>query len=246
MKQRRVALLVLTSLVVSIAVFVFVDPIAQNQAYHQFSDQETLMGIPHFYNVISNLAFLGVGLWGLVRVMRQGAGRWRLHRACLFSGLVLTAFGSTWYHVAPSNFSLVFDRLPITLSFMALFTLLVGSRVHEAAGRMMLLPAVLLGCFSVFYWHITESAGAGDLRLYALVQYLPLLLTAPLLGLFKGSRREAVSVCWAVLFYGLAKVCELWDAQLHELIGFTGGHAFKHLFAAGASWFLLGLGEPER
>lgn len=41
--------------------------------------------------------------------------------AVLFAGVLLTSAGSTWYHLAPTNDSLVWDRLPMTLGFMGLF-----------------------------------------------------------------------------------------------------------------------------
>ena len=39
--------------------------IPQNPAYHQFADQRTLLGVPHFWNVVSNFIFVLVGVMGL-------------------------------------------------------------------------------------------------------------------------------------------------------------------------------------
>ena len=42
--------------------FVFcLPPIPQDQSYHAFADDRTMVGIPNFLNVISNLPFLVVG-----------------------------------------------------------------------------------------------------------------------------------------------------------------------------------------
>ena len=92
-----------------------------------------------------------------------------------------------------SNATLVWDRLSITVSFMAFFVIVYGETVSVRTARMMLGPLVGLGIVSVFYWHITESQGVGDLRLYGLVQFLPMLLIpfmvfgmVPFLVLFPG------------------------------------------------------------
>ncbi len=40
-------------------------PIPQPLEYHQFADQRDYFGIPNFFNVVSNIAFLFVGIAGL-------------------------------------------------------------------------------------------------------------------------------------------------------------------------------------
>lgn len=39
--------------------------------------------------------------------------------AVVFAGLILTALGSGYYHLAPDNARLVWDRIPIMITFMA-------------------------------------------------------------------------------------------------------------------------------
>src|ERR1700746_1848008 len=65
------ALLVL--MVMSLAVLLLLPPIPQDQSYHQFADQRTLLGIPNFWNVVSNLPFLVVGAAGLRRFRDDSA-----------------------------------------------------------------------------------------------------------------------------------------------------------------------------
>jgi hypothetical protein len=50
--------------------------IPQPQSYHQFADQRNFLAIPHFFDVVSNLGFLVVGLWGIrfVLLANTGAG----------------------------------------------------------------------------------------------------------------------------------------------------------------------------
>jgi hypothetical protein len=49
----------------SLAILPLLPPIPQDPSYHQFADQRTLLGIPNFWNVVSNLPFVLVGAIGL-------------------------------------------------------------------------------------------------------------------------------------------------------------------------------------
>jgi hypothetical protein len=72
-------------------------PIVQNQNYHDFADQRTLFGIPNFWNVVSNIPFIGVGAVGLWQFGRSQA------TMLLFLGIFLTGFDSAYYHLEPSD-----------------------------------------------------------------------------------------------------------------------------------------------
>ncbi len=245
MITRDIATVAAIALVVA-AVFLFVAPIPQDPAYHAFADGRTLLGVANFWNVVSNLPFLVVGAWGVVYVMRHG------HAVCLpglelayvvfFSGVFLTAFGSSYYHLAPANDPLAWDRLPMTIGFAGLFSIIVGEFVAARIGRMLVVPLLLVGIVSVEYWIWTESRGAGDLRLYALVQFLPMLLIPFILLLYKPAIGSA-KYFWAMLgFYVLSKIVEFFDMAIFAAGGAISGHSMKHLFAAAATaMVLLGL-----
>ena len=156
-----------------------------------------------------------------------------------FAGVALVNFGSGYYHLWPGNETLVWDRLPMTFAFMALFAVIIAEFASLKVSRLVLWPLVVFGVFSVFYWHFTESAGRGDLRLYALVQFLPMLLIPLLLLLFK-PRFTLTSGYWALLLaYVLAKVFEYYDEGLFESLGFISGHSLKHIVAALGVFLLL-------
>src|SRR5215471_19536391 len=165
------ALIPVLAAVAAIAML-FVPPIHQDAAYHQFADQRTIWGIPNFWNVVSNLPFLAVALWGL-RVRGDAA-----YRVFLF-GVATVTFGSAYYHAWPSSETLFWDRLPMTIAFMALFAALIGDRISDRAGRMLLLPLLCVGAASVIYWRMTD-----DLRPYALVQFFPMLAIPLMMVLF--------------------------------------------------------------
>jgi hypothetical protein len=44
----------------------FLDPIAQDPAYHQFADTRQFLGIANLWNVVSNILFLLVGAGSVV------------------------------------------------------------------------------------------------------------------------------------------------------------------------------------
>ena len=103
-------------------------PIVQNQDYHDFANQRTLFGIPNFWNVISNVPFIGIGAVGLWQFGRsQGT-------MLLFLGIFLTGFGSAYYHLEPSDQTLFWDRLPMAIGFMVIFAIVIEERVDRRAG----------------------------------------------------------------------------------------------------------------
>jgi hypothetical protein len=211
-------------------------PIRQSVEYHQFADARTLLGVPNFWNVVSNLPFLLVGLAGLAWCAQHIASVPRELRASwlvLFLGVVLVGLGSSWYHLTPNSSTLVWDRLPMTLAFMAFFAIILGDHLSLRIARIALWPLLLAGVASVLYWRTTD-----DLRPYALVQFLPVLLIPLILLLYP---RPGTGAVWAALgCYLLAKLLEQFDAQVYAALGASiSGHSLKHLAAALGMWALL-------
>jgi hypothetical protein len=219
-------------------------PIPQDPRYHSFADTRTILGVPNFLNVVSNVPFLLVGAAGVLLLLRGDPPGLlpALEPAylTLFLSVTLVAAGSAWYHLRPDNDSLVWDRLPMTLAFMAFLAVILGERVSPQFGRRALAPFLLIGIASVAVWRITESKGHGDLRLYVLVQYLPVLLIPIVLLLFP-SRSDGPELVWGVLIaYAVAKILELFDGRVFDAVGLS-GHSWKHV-AAAAGMLLLVLG----
>ena len=223
-----------------IAAAALLEPIAQDLTYHRFADTRPLAGMPNFANVVSNLPFLLIGVWGLAITGRLGSKHpLRLSWRIFFAGLCATAAGSAWYHVAPDNPSLTWDRLPMTIAFMSFFAIVIGEYVSLTAARRLLVPLLAAGSASVLYWAHTEAGGAGDLRPYAIVQFLPMLLI-PLVVLLNRDRSDLGSaIGWMIVFYAAAKLGEFFDAPILAFTGFVSGHTLKHLLAAIATLFLL-------
>ena len=239
--SQRVRLWILLALsVIAVAGVMLHAPIAQPSEYHAFVDQRSIWGIPNFWNVLSNVPFLVFGLMGIVEIAGRRSQPLKGVYLTFFAGTCLVAFGSGYYHLAPSNGTLVWDRLTMAIVFMAFFSIILAEYVNERFGRLAFVPLEVLGAGSVVYWHFTEVAGHGDLRPYLLTQFLPIALI-PLILLFFPARLWPARLIWAVLgTYVLAKVLELGDAQVFALGQVISGHSLKHVAAAlGAYLFLL-------
>lgn len=231
--RARLVLLISVTLALILAT-AFVPRIPQDPAYHHFADQRTFFGIPHFFDVVSNIPFFFVGLWGLSITARRvhDAERWAY--LTLFAGVLLTCFGSAYYHWDPNNQTLVWDRLPMTIAFMALLSAIISERIDRGLGVRLLVPLVLLGFASVIYWNRTELAGAGDLRPYVLVQFGTLLLLILVLLLFPPRFTGTRYLIYAFGLYVLAKIFEQLDTPIYHALRILSGHTLKHLAAAAA------------
>ena len=203
------------------AFFLFVPRIAQDESYHFFADSRTVLGIPNFWNAASNLPFAVVGILGL-RKQRGAFDR------VVFTGVLLTFFGSAYYHLAPTDTRLVWDRLPMTLVFMALLACVVCGEIDSQTGRWLLASLVTCGVMSVFWWSVTN-----DLRFYVLVQFGPLLILIPALWFVRDARYLAA----VLALYALAKLAEFYDRAIFSDLPVS-GHTAKHVLAAMATYFI--------
>lgn len=241
--QFRTKIILLNLITVfSIAATALMKPVPQNLAYHNFADSVIWMGVNNFLNVFSNLPLLIVGVIGLSYLRRSGVKKAiRIIYFVLFTGIILTGLGSAYYHFNPNNNSLVFDRIPMTIVFMAFLSAVVAECINERFGRLLLFPLVLVGIFSVFWWHYTELRGNGDLRFYGFIQFYPVLIIPVILLMFPSLLNLKVwrSLLWVVGWYVIAKVFERFDGEIYKLTGFLSGHSLKHFAAAVATWYMV-------
>lgn len=237
--------IVLGAVLVAVAAVFAVPAFPQPLAYHDMADQRRWMGIPNTLNVVSNLPFAIIGVLGLVatfgrRVPFQHSWeRWPY--AVLFAGVAVTTAGSGYYHLAPDNARLVWDRLPMTLGFMGLLTAVIAERVSVPVARRSFTPLVCVVAASVGYWYWTELRGAGDLRPYALVQFGSLAVVVLLLVLYPPRYGGGGYLAAGLATYGAAKILELADGAIFALGGIVSGHTLKHLAAAGGVACLVGM-----
>lgn len=245
MLSKRTGVVVLVSLTLVVIIAAILAPrLAQPLAYHNFADRRVWLGIPNFADVVSNVGFALVGIWGLLVLLGKSSraqfvdSRERWPYVIVFAGMVLTAIGSSYYHLAPDNDRLVWDRLPMTMVFMALVAAMIIERISVPIGLAVLPILLLVGITSVVQWHISEINGASDLRFYAALQaYAVLLLLAILLLPPRYTRSSDLPV--VVGFYVLAKITEAADRPIFAFGHVVSGHSIKHLAAAAAGLWIL-------
>ncbi|MFH2047234.1 MAG: ceramidase domain-containing protein [Pseudomonadota bacterium] len=237
-----ITLIVLTATAVLVGLL-FVEPMPQDLGYHQFKDSRLLLAIHNFWNVVSNIAFFIVGALGVIKLRESGKLKIipdiKFVYYCLFSGMILVAFGSGYYHIRPDNQTLVWDRLPMTIVFMALFSIVISEFISIRIGKAVFLPLIICGISSVLYWHFTELSGKGDLRFYAIIQFLPMLLIPIILITFNSIYTNVSSYWWLLAAYIIAKLFEHFDGQVLTATDLISGHSIKHIAAACGIYILL-------
>lgn len=253
MIAKQAGALTLVALTIAcIAAFLRSPRIPQPQAYHNFADHRARFGIANFNDVVSNLPFAIVGIWGWVFLASKSSRtqfiqhRERWPYFLMFLGLLWTAFGSAYYHLAPDNARLVWDRLPMTIVFMPLLAAMIMERLDVTWGLRLLPVLMAIGIASVIQWRTSELRGAGDLRFYAVVQLYSVLAVLALLFVYPRYTRNSDFA--SVLFcYVLAKVFETDDRAIFQMDGgFVSGHTLKHLAAGTAGFLILRMLQKRR
>jgi hypothetical protein len=237
--------LLIGSLLACAVAAVLVPAMPQPLSYHAFADCRAFGSIPNFFNVVSNLPFLVGGALGVALIVRGGGqfvdAREALPYLVFFTGAMLTSLGSAWYHLAPDNPRLVWDRLPMTLGFAGLVSAAVAERADLRAGLRMMWPLLVIGALTVLYWYGTERVGQGNVIPYGLYQGWSVLAIVLLIALFPARRySHGHLLIWAAAWYALAKIFETWDLAVFRLTGgWMSGHTIKHVLAAGAVFAIL-------
>jgi len=250
-------ILLIISAVALVVVLYLQGPIPQSPLYHHFADERGFLNIPNFFNVISNIFFLYVGLYGLIKLLTPG---WRkqiyfaekngvIFYIIFFFGIFLIGIGSSYYHWNPHNSTLVWDRLSMNIALMSLLAAMFNERINPITGWIALPILLIIGIFSVLYWYHTELVGQGDLRFYIFTQTYPAL--AVLILLCFPTVYTKTSWLWtALILYILARVFEIFDFYVYDgTRTLTSGHSLKHVTAAIASycvWCYLSLRTIKR
>jgi hypothetical protein len=226
------------TLVAAVALLIH-GPIQQTPDYHRFADDRAWMGIADAANVISNLGFAVVGAWGMARLstLRAAAalGGGMPGFSLLLLALILTAAGSAYYHLAPDDSRLVWDRIPIGLACAGLLAGVRG-QLAPAIGPLRLTSFLaLLAVATVLWWHLTDAGGEGDLGPYLLLQVSPLILVPLWQLIYRAPRADRRAYALAIALYVAAKLAEIYDRPLYVALHGLSGHTLKHLLATAAA-----------
>ena len=213
-------------------------PIHQPEGYHAFADARPLLALPNAADVLSNIGFALAGLWGLW-MFRTAAARRALGAswpgyALFISALVACAVGSGFYHLAPDDARLAWDRLPIALACAGLIAGSFADTHVRPYSLRVVAGLAALAVASVWWWSAT-----ADLRPYLLLQAAPLVLIP--FWQARGHTRfaERAAFGFAIVLYAAAKIAELGDHAIFEALGALSGHTLKHLLATGASLVIV-------
>ena len=219
--------------------------IPQPLQYHHFADQRACFGVVNCFDTASNALFALAGLAGLHFLFSETGrrtfidSREALPYRLFFLAAILVGLGSGFYHLAPDNSRLVWDRAAISLALMSLFAAILCERVSLAAGLRLLPLLFAAGLGSVGYWSWSEMRGIGDLRTYGLVQFYPMLLIPLLLWLYPPRYSGDKDILAVIGLYLLALLCDLTDHQVAALTGVVSGHTAKHIIAALAMYWVV-------
>lgn len=227
MNKKQLQLIYAISIIAVVTCF-FIKPIHQDQEYHNFADSATLFSIPNFWNVISNLPFVIIGVIGLIKVMSIKEYPLKSNFVVFFVGIFFTGFGSGYYHFNPNDTTLIWDRLPMTISFMSFLSIIIGEFIDSNKGKKFLPSFLFIGMLSIVYWIFSE-----DLRFYALIQFLPILLILIILFLSKKELAYKKYFWLIIVFYTIAKFLESYDDFIYSVTyKMISGHSLKHIAAA--------------
>ncbi len=226
---------------------VFLFPrISQPLSYHNFSDQRNFLEIQNCLNVISNIAFIISGVFGLYKCLvikaEQStfitASEKNLYIAFFFNS-ILVGIGSAYYHLQPNNFSLMWDRLPMSTIIMIFLSIIFIERISKKLGLWLILPLIVIGITSVLYWEYSELINQGDLRFYIFAQAFPIALIVATLLLYKPVYSHTYLIYIALVFYVLGKIGELLDYQVYKAtLHLISGHSIKHLLIALSIYYI--------
>lgn len=218
---------VLSIVTVTFITILFLPIITQDQDYHRFSDSRSWFGITNTLDVVSNIAFLIAGMY----VFRNAAtGTMTIAWRVFAIGVIWVSMGSAYYHLNPNDDSLVWDRLPMTVGFMAMFSALLEEHfnIGRPRGLQLLLASIVVGCLSIIWWK-----QVGDLRFYAWVQFMPMLVLLYLLVCHPPNYSHRLLLTLALCLYFLAKLFEHFDEPIFLFTAqLISGHTLKHFFAA--------------
>ena len=224
---------IVAAIVLIFVAWLLVPLIPQDQRYHGLADKREWLGVPNAADVLSNVAFALVGVVAVARLLSRRRPRFNVATEAglwfVGIGILGTAAGSAWYHLNPTDATLFWDRLPMTIVFAGVLGAAVSQRLGEDAGRWVLAILPLLGIASVVYWKST-----GNLSLYLLLQYGGIATLVAVLA-FARNRSDPIPWLWVVVLYVGAKILETGDRTIWDATnGLVAGHALKHLLAAAA------------
>jgi hypothetical protein len=231
--------LYLAALFVFIIVALFYGPISQPQEYHDFADDREILGVPNALDVMSNLAIIYPGVVGLAFI-HESRNRSQVSedeisiQITLFSGMILTFAGSVWFHLDPTDSTMLWDRLGMSVVIGSCISLLIHDMWDRNLAAKIHLPIIIASIVSVLWWPVFD-----DLRVYFIVKHHPFILFPIFLLCGRRIYDKVSGYYWGLSMFLLATIFEFADQQIFEITGIISGHTLKHIAAGIGLWFLM-------
>ncbi|WP_298876058.1 hypothetical protein [uncultured Bradyrhizobium sp.] len=214
-----------------LALIAFFAPALPAAGWHipHFVDTRAWLDVPNAGDVLSNLAFLAMGVWGLEQLRASSDAP--VGSSWFFVGLILTCLGSGFYHLDPDMPQrLIADRLGMAVAFAGFLGIATSERISMRAGEAVLVLTMVAGLLAAW-------VARDNLTPWAVVQYGGMALAVALALAKPRAGALGVPLGGVIVFYVLAKLFELGDATIFEATGHVvSGHTLKHLAAALAAW----------
>ena len=226
--EQKKLIILISLFAVSLIAMILFGKIEQPQSYHNFADNRTFFGVPNFFDTVSNLLFFFVGMTGAWFVYKNVRREARYSWLTSFAGVTLVSLGSGYYHWNPNDTTLVWDRLPLNMGFMGLFSAVMTEFINPKLEEYLLVPAVIIGALSVIYWQY-----AGDLRFYFYLQAVTILAITAVLFMYEGRFTLRRYLLYTLVLYILSKFAEFSDRTIYSITNnLLSGHTLKHILAA--------------
>lgn len=205
-------------------------------SYFEFADTNKIFNISNAWNVLSNLPFLFVGIWGFLRIRKYPINDVIDHSGIWFAlAMALTSFGSSYFHIDPNPQTLFWDRLPMAFAFSSLLALLLIDRHFSNFKHLHLILLIILSTLTVVNWRF----GNGDLRPYILLQFMGGLWILLIAVFTPNNKIKKSNISYSLLIYLFAKICESYDQQIFSVTQAISGHTIKHLLAAASAGIIF-------
>jgi hypothetical protein len=197
---------------------------------HPFIDARTLWSIPNAMDVLSNLAFVPMGLWGLWSLRKAPLVHQATRQAAgvFFVGLLLTCLSSSYYHWAPSAWGLAIDRAGMAVAFAGVLGLACAERVSLRTAPYVWASVLVAGLLAAWL-----NYALGVIAPWAVVQFGGMAVV--LWAASQPRQSGALGIRWGLLIaiYVVAKIFEMADEAVYSATNaLVSGHSLKHIAAS--------------
>lgn len=214
-----------------------------SSSYHSFADSNSVCGIHNGLNVLSNLSFAFAGLLACFHYWKNKVTDINLWIVAL--GAILVCFGSAYYHYTPSDHTLFWDRLPMSLVFsgILMYSIIELNLIPNIKNKIKFsLGYLFFSVICVVLWYAGSLSNTSILGPYVFLQFggMALLMYMGYLAYNRGNKDLYKKIAGVIVCYLMAKIFEHYDGAVYMLTdALISGHTIKHIISAIALYIWL-------